>query len=162
MIEDKIFSHAEAKQQIQQWQQAGQKVVFTNGCFDLIHAGHVRYLEQARAIGDKLVVAINDDASVRALKGESRPIQPVTDRAMIIAALASVDMVVVFHEFNTDNLLLELRPNVMAKGGDYTIDTIVQSERRLVEGYGGEVAIVPMCGATSTTRIVQKILSQDS
>lgn len=157
MIEEKIYSRNDAPAKVQQWKAANLTVVFTNGCFDLIHAGHVRYLEQARALGDKLVVGLNDDSSVTALKGPQRPIQKVTDRAAILAAFESVDMVVVFSELTTDALLQELRPDIMAKGGDYTMDTLVASERDFVLSYGGKIEIIPHMGPTSTTRIVQKI-----
>jgi D-beta-D-heptose 7-phosphate kinase/D-beta-D-heptose 1-phosphate adenosyltransferase len=161
MIEEKIVSREDARKRMDAWKKEGLKVVFTNGCFDLIHAGHVRYLERAKALGDRLVVGVNDDASVKALKGEGRPIQPVTDRAMIIAALASVDLVVVFPELTTDAILRALKPDVMAKGGDYTLETLVASERDFVKSYGGEVAIIPHMGPTSTTALVQRIRRQD-
>lgn len=160
MIDDKIVAREDAPRKVQRWQEAGEKVVFTNGCFDLIHAGHVRYLEQAKRLGDRLVVGVNSDESVRALKGEDRPIQSVTDRATIIAALASVDLVVVFPELTTEKLLRELRPDVMVKGGDYTLDTVVASERDFVFSYGGEYIIIPTVVRTSTTRIVKRIRSE--
>ncbi|NIM05482.1 MAG: D-glycero-beta-D-manno-heptose 1-phosphate adenylyltransferase [Armatimonadetes bacterium] len=162
MIEEKIVSRENARETLRAWQEAGKKVVFTNGCFDLIHAGHVRYLEKARALGDKLIVAVNDDDSVRQLKGPDRPIQPVTDRAMIIAALASVDLVVVFPELTTDNLLNLLRPDVLAKGGDYTMETLVASERDFVKSYGGEVIIIRRLDSTSTSGLVERIRGKDS
>ncbi len=119
---------------------AGQTVAFANGCFDLLHVGHTRYLQGARAEGDLLVVGINADASVRKLKGPNRPLQNEQDRALLVAALHVVDFVVVFHEDTVDNLLLALKPGVHCKGTDYTPETV--PERETVKSYGGRVAIV--------------------
>ena len=118
----------------------GRTVAFANGCFDVLHVGHVRYLAGARAEGDVLVVGINGDASVRRLKGENRPVMPEADRALVVAALRVVDHVVVFHEDDVRGLLLRLRPDVHCKGTDYTPDTV--PERDVVRGYGGRIAIV--------------------
>ena len=119
---------------------AGKTIAFANGCFDLLHVGHVRYLQGARAEGDVLIVGINADASVRKLKGEGRPLQNEQDRALLVAALHAVDGVVIFPEDTVENLLLALRPDVHCKGTDYTEDTV--PERHVVKGYGGRVAIV--------------------
>lgn len=119
---------------------AGKSIAFANGCFDLLHVGHVRYLQGARAEGDLLVVGVNADASVRKLKGEGRPLQNEQDRALLVAALHAVDWVVIFPEDTVENLLLALKPDVHCKGTDYTEDTV--PERNVVKGYGGRVAIV--------------------
>ena len=156
MIEDKIVSREVARKKAEAWKKAGEKVVFTNGCFDLIHAGHVRYLEQARALGDHLIVGMNDDGSVRALKGPGRPIQSDSERAVVLAALASVDLVVLFSEERTVNLLKLLRPDVLVKGGDYTAESLYPAEREAVQSYGGKIVILPLQGP-STTAIIERI-----
>lgn len=119
---------------------SGKVIAFANGCFDLLHVGHTRYLQGARAEGDLLIVGINSDASVRKLKGENRPLQNQDDRALLVAALHVVDYVVIFPEDTVDNLLLALKPDVQCKGTDYTVDTV--PERETVKSYGGRVAIV--------------------
>jgi rfaE bifunctional protein nucleotidyltransferase chain/domain len=136
---------------------AGRCVVATNGCFDLLHLGHVTYLEAARNLGDALLVAVNADASVRALKGPGRPVNPEGDRAAVLAALASVDAVYVFPEPDALAFLRVARPDVYAKGGDYTLDTINQEERRFVEGSGGRVAVLGGVPGRSTTRLAQRL-----
>ena len=119
---------------------AGKTIAFANGCFDLLHVGHVRYLQGARAEGDLLIVGVNADASVRRLKGEGRPLQNEQDRALLVAALHAVDWVAIFPEDTVENLLLALKPDVHCKGTDYTEETV--PERHVVKGYGGRVAIV--------------------
>ncbi len=142
---------------------AGARIVFTNGCFDLLHAGHVTYLEAARALGDALVVGLNSDASVRRLKGSHRPILPEHDRAVILAALRSVDAVCVFDQDTPLELIRRVRPDVLVKGGDYDPEAptgrrhIVGSE--LVRDYGGDVRAIPVLEGRSTTDIVARILS---
>lgn len=133
---------------------AEQRVVFTNGCFDILHAGHVRYLAQARALGDCLVLGLNSDASVRRLKGESRPVNAELDRAAVLSALRSVDFVVLFDEPTAEDLIEKVRPAVYAKGGDYTLETL--PEARIVERYGGEVAFIPLVAGKSTTNIIAR------
>ena len=133
----------------------GQKIVFTNGCFDILHAGHVAYLEEARALGDRLVVAINADASVTRLKGEGRPVNTLERRAAVLAALSAVDWVVSFAEDTPKNLLRALRPEVLVKGGDYTTETVVGAE--IVQRYGGEVAVLSLVDGVSTTKIVDQL-----
>lgn len=133
------------------------KTVFTNGCFDLMHVGHLRYLQMARALGDRLVVGVNADASVRGLKGGSRPILPEEERAELLAGLACVDYVVVFSEPTADTLLAALKPQIYAKGGDYTPDTL--PEAPTVRSYGGEIAIIPFVPGRSTTSLIQRIQS---
>jgi len=143
------------------WREAmrtqGKRLVVTNGCFDILHAGHVTYLAAARALGDALLVGLNSDASVRALKGAGRPVNPEQDRATVLAALAAVDGVCLFEEVDALRLLAEVKPDIYAKGGDYTIDTINQPERQMVEGAGGKVVILPGVPGRSTTNVLAKI-----
>jgi len=140
----------------------GKRIVWTNGCFDILHVGHITYLLSARAQGDVLVVGLNSDRSVRENKGPDRPVVNEQDRALVLSALECVDYVVVFDGKTPMPLLDALRPDVYAKGGDYTIDTIVQEERRLVEGYGGEIAIIPGVAGHSTTNIIDRITGDRS
>jgi D-beta-D-heptose 7-phosphate kinase / D-beta-D-heptose 1-phosphate adenosyltransferase len=134
---------------------AGRRTVFTNGCFDVLHAGHVRYLQQARALGDVLVVGLNSDESVQRLKGRGRPVNPQDDRCTVLAALACVDHVVVFGEDTPVRLVARLRPEVYVKGGDY--DAACLPEARVVEGYGGQVRILPYLDGRSTTALLNRI-----
>ncbi|MEG5265438.1 bifunctional D-glycero-beta-D-manno-heptose-7-phosphate kinase/D-glycero-beta-D-manno-heptose 1-phosphate adenylyltransferase HldE [Pseudomonas sp. JDS28PS106] len=135
-----------------------EKIVFTNGCFDILHAGHVTYLEQARAQGDRLIVAINDDASVSRLKGPGRPINSVDRRMAVLAGLGAVDWVISFPEDTPENLLSHVRPDVLVKGGDYSIDQVVGAD--IVQVYGGEVKVLGLVENSSTTAIVEKIRKQ--
>jgi len=137
---------------------AGRKLVFTNGVFDILHVGHVRYLQQARELGDALVVAINSDASARALKGEGRPLTNQSDRAEILAALACVDYVTVFDDLSPRSLLASLLPDVLVKGGDYNLDQIHGREE--VEAAGGRVISLPFVEGASTSRIVERIRNE--
>jgi D-glycero-beta-D-manno-heptose 1-phosphate adenylyltransferase len=134
---------------------ANRKVVFTNGCFDILHVGHVRYLQEARAQGDLLVVGLNTDASVRRLKGPERPIQNENNRAEIMAALGCVDFVTLFGEETPEELIRKLRPDVLVKGGDWTVDKIAGGA--FVQSYGGEVKSLQFVEGNSTTSIVEKI-----
>ena len=134
---------------------AGQRIVFTNGCFDILHAGHVRYLMQARSLGDCLVLGLNTDASVRRLKGETRPVNRELDRAEVVGALAAVDYVVLFDESTAEALVEKVRPAVYAKGGDYTRETL--PEAKIVERYGGEVHFIGLLPGRSTTKIIERI-----
>ena len=136
---------------------AGRRLVVTNGCFDLLHRGHVTYLDSARQLGDALLVGLNADASVRELKGPQRPVNSEDDRATVVAALASVDGVCIFRERTAERLLELVQPDIYAKGGDYTLDTINQEERRLVEKGGGQVKILPVVPGKSTTSLLEKI-----
>lgn len=133
----------------------GQKVVFTNGCFDILHAGHVTYLEAAKAQGDVLVLGLNTDESVRRLKGPERPINHELDRAKVVGALKSVDYVVFFGEQTAEAVIAEVKPDVYVKGGDYTLDTL--PEATIVQSYGGKVAFIDMVEGRSTTNIINKI-----
>ena len=135
--------------------EGGARIVFTNGCFDILHAGHVSYLMAARALGDILILGLNSDASVRRLKGETRPVNSEADRAEVVGALASVDYVVIFGEDTAEELITKVQPAVYAKGGDYTLETL--PEARIVERYGGEVAFIPLVAGKSTTGIIAKM-----
>lgn len=133
----------------------GQKVVFTNGCFDILHAGHVRYLNKARSFGDCLVLGLNTDSSVSRIKGPSRPINSELDRAEVVGALKSVDYVVLFDEPTAEELIRQVHPDVYVKGGDYTIETL--PEGQIVLGYGGSVELVNLVEGRSTTNVIAKI-----
>lgn len=137
----------------------GKKIVFTNGCFDILHIGHVKYLEDAKSLGDILIVGVNNDESVRILKGNSRPIVPDLERAEILAALKCVDYVVIFNELNPENLIAQLKPAIHVKGGDYVIDQIPES--KLVESFGGKTIILNEVKGKSTSNIIQKILTNN-
>ena len=137
--------------------EAGKRLVVTNGCFDLLHAGHVIYLEQAAALGDLLLVGCNGDESVRQLKGEGRPLNPEADRALVLSALESVGSVVVFPERRAEDFLRLAKPDVYVKGGDYTPETLDAGERVAVESGGGEVVIIPFVSGKSTTDIIQRM-----
>lgn len=131
------------------------KVVFTNGCFDILHVGHVRYLNAAKALGDVLIVGLNTDASVKKLKGDDRPINNEADRAEVLLALEAVNHVVFFGEQTAEALIAEVKPNIYVKGGDYTLETL--PEAKIVQSYGGRVEFIPMVAGRSTTNIIQKI-----
>lgn len=133
----------------------GKKIVFTNGCFDILHVGHVRYLTTAKTFGDVLVVGLNTDESVRKLKGSSRPINNQDDRAEVLLGLKAVDYVIFFGENTAENLIAELKPDVYVKGGDYTLDTL--PEAKIVQSYGGHVELVNLVAGKSTTNIIEKI-----
>jgi rfaE bifunctional protein nucleotidyltransferase chain/domain len=135
---------------------SGRKLVLTNGCFDLLHVGHVRYLQQSRDLGDALLVAVNGDASVRALKGQTRPINSELDRAEVLAALDSVTYVTIFPSIRINDLVTVIRPQIYAKGGDYTLDTLDQGERRTLEGVGCQIRILPLVPGKSTTALIDK------
>ncbi len=140
--------------------QTGKKVVFTNGCFDLLHPGHVRYLQQARALGDALIVALNSDRSVRELKGDKRPILNESERAEVMAALACVDYVTVFDEPTPREIISALLPDILVKGGDWSIDNIVGREE--VEAAGGKVMSLPFVEGCSTTDVIERIVQRYS
>ena len=137
---------------------AGRRVVFTNGCFDLLHRGHVRYLEQARALGDLLVVAINSDASVQTLKGRGRPVVPADERAEVLASLAVVDLVIVFDELDPARVIRAVQPDVLVKGGDWPIDQIVGAD--FVQDGGGTVRSLPYVEGASTTALIRRIVGR--
>jgi rfaE bifunctional protein nucleotidyltransferase chain/domain len=152
---NKIVSREELKRRVAQWRKGGEQVVMANGCFDVLHVGHVRYLRGAKALGGKLVVAVNADESVRQLKGAGRPVMPEQERAEILAALEPVDAVVIFPELDVRALLNEVRPDVQAKGTDYTIDSV--PERDVVQAYGGRVAIVGDPKDHSATAMIEQM-----
>jgi D-beta-D-heptose 7-phosphate kinase/D-beta-D-heptose 1-phosphate adenosyltransferase len=141
---------------VRHWQDSGLEVVFTNGCFDILHQGHIEYLEQARALGDKLIIAVNADASVRNLKGASRPINTESSRAYLLASLSFVDLVTVFEEDTPLEILTELIPDVLVKGGDYKEEDVVGE--KIVREHGGRVEILAYKEGFSTTAIEDKIL----
>jgi rfaE bifunctional protein nucleotidyltransferase chain/domain len=151
----KIMSRAELARRVEQWRRAGENITLANGCFDLLHVGHVRYLHAAKELGGKLVVAINSDESVRGLKGKGRPLIPAEERAEILAALADVDAIVVFDEPNVRALISEIRPNVQAKGTDYTAEAV--PERDAMFACGGRVEIVGDPKDHSATELINRI-----
>ena len=151
---DKVLSRRAAAQALARARRRGKRVVFTNGCFDLLHVGHVRSLEQARGLGDRLVVAVNSDASVRRLKGPTRPLVPARQRAEVLAALACVDWVVVFGEDTPLAVIRALRPDVLAKGGDWKLDEIVGGDE--VESWGGRVVRLRQVPGVRTTSILNQ------
>ena len=157
--EDKLVSLENLVKRVALWKANGERVVFTNGCFDLIHIGHITLLEQARRFGDRLIVAINGDASVSALKGPSRPIVREHERGLVLAALAAVDAVVVFGEPTPLETILALHPDVIVKGGDYGVESVVGADQVL--SWGGQVKIVPLVEGFSTTRLIEKGARQE-
>jgi len=156
-MKNKIVTADELATIQQTMRKKGRKLVLTNGCFDLLHLGHVRYLQAARALGDALVVAINGDESVRALKGEGRPLNDEAARAEIVSALACVDYVVVFPEVRATRLLEKTRPAIYVKGGDYTPGTLDAAERRALEASGAEIKLLPFEQGHSTTGLIERI-----
>jgi len=158
LMSKKIMSQEELFHERQRLRSAGKQLVFTNGVFDLLHVGHVRYLQQARELGDALVVAINSDRSVRELKGDSRPLMPANERAEVLSALAAVDYVTVFDDLSPRTLIARLLPDVLVKGGDYNPDQIHGREE--VEAAGGRVVSLPFVEGASTSAIIGKIRSK--
>ena len=156
----KILSRDQLRERVIEWRRTGARITLANGCFDLLHVGHVRYLRAARELGGKLVVALNSDDSVRALKGAGRPIMPAEERAEILAALADVDAVVIFPENDVRAIIREIRPDFQAKGTDYTAESV--PERDEVEACGGRVAIVGDPKDHSATEIIRTRLTPRS
>ena len=154
---DKII----AWDQLPEWRKAfratGKKLVVTNGCFDILHLGHVTYLESARNLGDALLIGVNGDDAARQLKGKGRPVNSEADRAAVLAALASVDGVCIFADKTATKFLSAARPDIYVKGGDYTLDTLNQEERRVIESAGGKIVIFPLVPGKSTTALLEKI-----
>ncbi|MFQ5445046.1 MAG: D-glycero-beta-D-manno-heptose 1-phosphate adenylyltransferase, partial [Nitrospinales bacterium] len=136
----------------------GKTVVFTNGCFDLIHGGHIEFLQKAKSLGDLLIVGLNSDRSAHALKGEGRPIKTEDERANILSALKYVDYITIFDEQTPENLIKQVRPDILVKGNDYRIDEVVG--REIVEGYGARVELIPVVKGLSTTGTVEKIIKK--
>tara|TARA_B100001758_G_scaffold105218_1_gene90157 strand:- start:76735 stop:77226 length:492 start_codon:yes stop_codon:yes gene_type:complete len=155
IIEGKIYSLEKLKSQVDFWKQAKEKIVFTNGCFDIIHRGHIEVLANTADLGDKLIIGLNTDHSIRNLKGINRPILNEKSRALLLASLSFVDAVILFSEDTPINLIRTLCPNVLAKGGDYEINTIVGHE--IIQENGGEVILVPFVDGFSSTDIINKI-----
>ena len=154
----KIMDRSRAQQQVKDWKAKGLKPVFTNGCFDLLHQGHVRYLAAARALGDVLIVGVNSDASVQRLKGERRPLLPEDERAELIASLECVDLVVIFPEDDPGDLIATLKPKVLVKGADWPKEKVIG--REIVEAAGGQVINIPLVEGRSTSQIIETILQR--
>ena len=155
VLSPNVLPLAALRAEREQLREAGKKVVFTNGCFDLLHPGHVRYLQQARALGDALIVALNSDRSVRELKGDNRPILREDERAEVMAALACVDYVTIFDEPTPREIIAALLPDILVKGGDWDVDQIVGREE--VEAAGGQVMSLPFVDGCSTTDVIERI-----
>ena len=155
---DKIVSRQELCRRVDQWRKLGESIILTNGCFDLLHVGHIRYLHAAKQLGGKVVVALNSDDSVRVLKGQGRPLMNERERAEILAALTDVDAVVIFPEPDVRAIIREIHPDVQAKGTDYSADSV--PERAEVISYGGRVAIVGDPKDHSTTEFLQQMRSE--
>ena len=153
----KMISWEELPEWRQKVRAAGKKLVVTNGCFDLLHLGHVTYLENARNLGDLLLIGLNGDESVHQMKGEGRPVNSETDRAGVLAALESVDAVCIFAEVSANRFLTRAQPDIYVKGGDYTLETVNQEERRTVEQAGGSIRIIPFVPGKSTTALLKRI-----
>lgn len=154
-VSERVWSWQQAADFCKAWRTKGESIVFTNGCFDILHAGHVDLLEQARGLGHRLVVGLNDDDSIRRLKGAERPVNPVEDRAFVLAGLRAVDGVVVFTEDTPLALIETLQPDVLVKGGDYAPDEIVGAD--VVRARGGRVCIVPLVEGRATSSLIQRI-----
>lgn len=154
----KIVTLEEAQQIVSEWKNTGQKVVFTNGCFDIVHLGHLDYLEKARNLGDKLVLGLNSDLSISSIKGENRPVIKEESRARLMASLAYVDLVIIFSDDTPQNLIQTLLPTTLVKGDDYIIENIVGAEE--VIATGGEVKTIELVKGYSTSSIIDKILKK--
>ena len=158
----KIIGLQQLSERSKQLRAAGKKLVATNGCFDLLHVGHVRYLQAARGLGDLLVVGLNGDRSVRELKGKGRPIVSELDRAEILAALQCVDLVTIFPEMRATQFIAASHPAIYVKGGDYSSETLNEEERALLEKIGAEIRIIPFEPGYSTSRLLEQICSRGS
>ena len=152
----KLLALDAAENRVEEWKSQGKKVVFTNGCFDILHAGHVQYLEKAKASGDVLVVGVNSDASVKRLKGVNRPIAPEMDRCMLLAGLEAVDATVIFDEDTPAKIIEKLLPDILVKGADWPVDKIVGA--KTVLEHGGEVKTIAFLEGRSTTSIIERII----
>ena len=156
-VNRKIITLDELREESGRLRSAGKRVVATNGCFDILHVGHVRYLAAARKLGDVLVVGLNGDSSVRQLKGEGRPVNPEQDRAEVLAALESVGYVTIFPELRATNFLRAAQPSIYAKGGDYTADTLDSEERAVLAKFGTKIEIIPFAQGYSTSQWLTRI-----
>lgn len=152
----KILNKGDLRQELERLRREGKRIAFTNGCFDILHVGHVRYLRDAKKTADVLVLALNSDASVRAIKGDRRPVVPQDERADVVAALESIDYVTIFDESTPLELIEYLRPDVLIKGGDWAEENVVG--REAVKSWGGTVVIIPETEGASTTNIIGKVL----
>jgi D-glycero-beta-D-manno-heptose 1-phosphate adenylyltransferase len=159
-ISAKVLTREELSKQVAKWRRRGDSIILANGGFDVIHVGHIRYLHAAKKLGGRLIVAVNSDESIRALKGEGRPLTPAAERTEIIAALADVDAVVIFPELNVAALIAEIKPEIHAKGTDYTAETV--PEREQVLAYGGRIKIVGDHKDHSTTQIISRLTQERS
>jgi D-beta-D-heptose 7-phosphate kinase/D-beta-D-heptose 1-phosphate adenosyltransferase len=157
-LKEKIKTKQDLRRIVEDLKKKGKRIVFTNGCFDLLHLGHVRYLEKAKSLGDILVVGVNSDRSVQSLKGPGRPILPEEERAEILSGLECVDYLTIFNELTPLELISSLQPHILVKGGDWTKETTVGKE--VVERSGGEVVILPFIEGTSTSNIIETILKR--
>lgn len=154
----KIIERGEISSRVNNLKAAGKTIVFTNGCFDILHAGHVRYLAAARSLGDCLIVGLNSDTSVSSLKGPTRPINHQDDRAEVLAGLAAVDYVVVFSEKTAEGIIEEISPDIYVKGGDYCVEDL--PEAKIVFAYGGKIELIPEVVGRSSTNVIKKIKTQ--
>jgi rfaE bifunctional protein nucleotidyltransferase chain/domain len=158
MVMGKMLTVEALRPVVEKLKQGGETIVFANGCFDLLHVGHIRYLEGAHRLGDTLIVGLNSDDSVRQLKGPGRPLMPEGERAEILAAISFVDYIVIFYEPNVERLLLQIRPDIHCKGTDYTVDSV--PEREVVLSYGGRIAIVGDPKDHSTRDLIREVLKR--
>lgn len=154
-----VWSRAEARREVQAWKEAGLTVIFTNGCFDILHRGHIEYLYEARTLGDRLIIGLNSDRSVKRLKGGNRPVQSESDRAKILSALKPVDAVILFAEDTPAELIRDLNPHILVKGGDYQPDEIAGADT--VNELGGRVVVLPFVNGCSTTAILERIQGRE-
>jgi D-beta-D-heptose 7-phosphate kinase/D-beta-D-heptose 1-phosphate adenosyltransferase len=154
-IQQKILNAHQLQQELMRWRKFSKKIAFTNGCFDILHAGHIHSLMQAASFADVLIVGLNSDASTKRLKGDNRPVNNEQDRALLLASLVMVDAVVFFDEDTPYELITSVMPDVLVKGGDYTVDTIVGAKEVIANG--GNVEIIPLVEGLSTTSLIQKI-----
>ena len=152
-----ILSKTQAKQVINKWKSENKSIVFTNGCFDIIHRGHIEYLKQSKELGDYLIVGLNSDKSVERLKGETRPYQTESDRAEILNSFRFVDIVIIFEEDTPLKLICELKPDILVKGGDYNLNTIIGAKE--IQDRGGEVKIIPFLKGYGTSKLIDKIVN---
>ena len=157
-MKEKIKKREDLRRIVEDFKTKGKRIIFTNGCFDLLHIGHIRYLEEAKSLGDILVVGVNSDRSVRNLKGPNRPILPEEERAEILSGLESVNYITIFDEPTPLELISSLQPHILAKGGDWTKETTVGKE--VVERLGGEVVILPFIEGSSTSNVIETILKR--
>jgi len=154
-IKNKILSIENLTTQVNTWKESNQKIVFTNGCFDIVHQGHIEVLARTADLGDKFIIGLNSDSSIQKLKGKKRPIIEENSRAILLAALDFVDAIILFPEETPLNLITTIKPDILAKGGDYKVDTIVGYE--IVQENGGEVVLIPFIDGFSSTNIINKI-----